>query len=273
MKKTAFLVAAVLLAAVFAFKAVFPAEARVIIDKAAAILERDIDYRRVLSGLEEALPVFGGSSEQEAAEDDSGGAASVVLRPVEVQSMSLSRDGAETAVNSGERSMPPAQEAEEPVPDAVAAFLESQREFSDYDIPENVSYDYTPYPGEMAVPVAGYNSSGFGYRIHPIKGELRFHYGTDFAAWTGEEVLAFAGGTVTFAGFSDSYGNYITIDHGDGWESLYAHCSRLMAETGDEVEMGETIALVGETGLATGPHLHFELMKDGVYMNPEYYVN
>ena len=136
-----------------------------------------------------------------------------------------------------------------------------------------MSYEYIACPDETVVPVAGVSSSGFGYRLHPIKGEVRFHYGTDFAAWTGEDILAFADGKVTFAGYSESYGNYITIDHGSGWESLYAHCSELLVRSGDSVAAGDKIALVGETGLATGPHLHFELKCNGVYINPEYYVN
>jgi murein DD-endopeptidase MepM/ murein hydrolase activator NlpD len=109
--------------------------------------------------------------------------------------------------------------------------------------------------------------------MHPILNEVRFHYGTDVAAYSGESVTAFADGTVSFAGYSDSYGNYITIEHSDGWRSLYAHCSILDVKTGESVSAGQQIALVGSTGQATGPHLHFELTHDGVYSNPEYYVN
>lgn len=161
----------------------------------------------------------------------------------------------------------------EPLPEAVQTFLDSQAPYSDYERPANVSYMMPELPFAYATPVSGYESSGFGYRLHPIHDEVKFHYGTDMAAWTGEPVYAFADGTVSLAAYSDSFGYYITVDHGDGWQSLYAHCSRLDASDGQSVKCGEQIALVGATGLVTGPHLHFELTHGGVYINPEYYIN
>ncbi len=161
----------------------------------------------------------------------------------------------------------------EPLPEAVQTFLDSQAAFADYGQPANVSYLMPELPFAYAAPVTGYESSGFGYRLHPIQDEVKFHYGTDMAAWTGEPVYAFAGGTVTVAQYSDSFGNYITVDHGDGWQTLYAHCSRLDVSAGQSVDCGEQIALVGATGLVTGPHLHIELTHNGVYVNPEYYIN
>lgn len=163
--------------------------------------------------------------------------------------------------------------AEVRVPAAVAAFLESQAAFADYELPEKVDLEYETLPWDYAVPVSGQNSSGFGYRLHPILNIVRFHYGTDFAANSGEDVLAFADGTVTFAGWSESFGNYVRLDHGGGWETLYAHCGVLYVTAGQSVARGERIALVGATGMATGPHLHFELTRDGRYLNPEYYIN
>ena len=156
---------------------------------------------------------------------------------------------------------------------AVAAFLERQAEFADRAPPEHVDYSWYEPPFETAAPVADTVCSGFGYRLHPILGEIKFHYGTDFAASAGTDISAFAGGTVRFAGSSDSYGNYVSIDHGEGWSSLYAHCSYLYVHTGQSVSAGEKIALVGATGHVTGPHLHFELQRDGVYLNPEYCIN
>ena len=166
-----------------------------------------------------------------------------------------------------------AGEREPETPAVVAAFLESQAAFADYALPDTVDYTYTALPFDYAIPVSGRNSSGFGYRMHPILNTIRFHYGTDFAANAGEAVLAFADGTVTYAGYDESFGWHIKIDHGSGWESHYAHCSCLYAEAGQRVSADDCIALVGATGLATGPHLHFELTKDGNYVNPEYYIN
>ena len=162
---------------------------------------------------------------------------------------------------------------ETPVPEAVSAFLERQAEFADCVLPENVDLSYVELPFEYASPVMGYESSGFGFRLHPILNTVRFHFGTDFAANAGEPVNAFADGIVVFAGSDDSFGKHIRIDHGDGWVSHYCHCSALLVTEGQTVTEGERIALVGSTGLATGPHLHFELCCNGRYFNPEYYLS
>ena len=127
-------------------------------------------------------------------------------------------------------------------------------------------------PFAHASPVAGYTSSGFGYRLHPLENKVKFHYGTDFAANSGTAVCAFADGTVLAAGQDDGYGNYVKIRHADGYTTLYGHCSKLLVRAGETVTMGQEIALVGATGKATGPHLHFELMHDGYYYNPEFYL-
>jgi len=164
-------------------------------------------------------------------------------------------------------------ETPEPTPAAVAAFLERQAAFSDQPLPENVDYAYVSLPFDYASPVSGYESSGFGFRLHPILNVVRFHYGTDFAANAGDSITAFADGAVIFAGSDDSFGKHLKIDHGNGWVSHYCHCSALLVSHGARVTKGQQIALVGATGLATGPHLHFELSRDGVYVNPEYYLN
>lgn len=157
-------------------------------------------------------------------------------------------------------------------PEAVSAFLSSQAEFDGYAIPANVRTDMPEIPFEYTSPVDGYDSSGFGYRVHPIQGTVKFHYGTDFAADSGDSVSAFADGYVYAAGESDSYGKYLILTHEGGFASLYAHLSEFVAHEGDMVERGQTIGRVGQTGKATGPHLHFELFLNDVYINPEYYV-
>lgn len=171
---------------------------------------------------------------------------------------------------------PAPQPSPTPVPQptehpAVAAFLASQSEYSDYAVPETVSYERPELPFDYISPVSGVTSSGFGYRLHPIKNEVKYHYGTDLAADSGTPVTAFADGTIVAQGESDSFGKYVMIDHADGYRTLYAHCSELCMSCGS-VKKGDTIALVGSTGAATGPHLHFELEHNGIYLNPEFYI-
>lgn len=155
---------------------------------------------------------------------------------------------------------------------ARETFLRSQAEITDAAPPDNVSYEVISLPFSETAPVDGSTSSGFGFRMHPIEEEVRFHYGTDFAADTGTEIRSFADGTVLAAGEDEGYGNYVKVDHGDGFVTLYGHCSALLVSEGDTVSKGECIAQVGSTGHATGPHLHFELLHDGVYLNPEFYL-
>ena len=155
---------------------------------------------------------------------------------------------------------------------AREAFLNEQAVYSGYAVPANVSYAVSELPFAHTSPVAGYTSSGFGYRLHPLENKVKFHYGTDFAANSGTAVCAFADGTVLAAGQDDGYGNYVKVRHADGYTTLYGHCSKLLVRAGETVTAGQEIALVGATGKATGPHLHFELMHDGYYCNPEFYL-
>ena len=115
--------------------------------------------------------------------------------------------------------------------------------------------------------IAGTITSQFGYRTDPISGETSYHSGTDIAAPAGSPILAAADGTVTIANALDSwggsYGYYVRIDHGDGLETLYAHCSSICVTVGQQVQAGQVIAYVGRTGRATGNHLHFEVYQDG----------
>lgn len=150
-------------------------------------------------------------------------------------------------------------------------FLQTQKAYASYELPSNVSYDFPALAIEYQSPIDGATSSGFGYRLHPIQNEVKFHYGTDIAAAKGTEIKAFADGTVIAVGYDEGYGNYVVISHENGYRTLYAHCSEVCVTCGS-IERGEVIALVGQTGGATGPHLHFELQSDGVYLNPEFYI-
>ena len=145
--------------------------------------------------------------------------------------------------------------------------------YSEENLPENVSMEQTLLGFDHCTPVAGTLSSGFGYREHPTEGEERFHYGVDLAAEAGTDIVCFADGTVTAVGESSSYGNYCTVAHENGFSTLYAHCGRVTAASGKEVRQGEKLGEVGSSGMATGPHLHFELQRNGTYLNPIYYVS
>lgn len=159
---------------------------------------------------------------------------------------------AETSPTPAPTTTPTSEPAPQPtVHPAVAAFLESQSAYSDCAVPESVSYERPELPFDYASPVSGVKSSGFGYRLHPIKNEVKYHYGTDLAADTGTPITAFADGTIVAQGDSDSFGKYVMIDHPDGYRTLYAHCSELCMSCGN-VKKGSTIALVGSTGAATG---------------------
>jgi murein DD-endopeptidase MepM/ murein hydrolase activator NlpD len=118
----------------------------------------------------------------------------------------------------------------------------------------------------------GYISSYFGERMDPFNGEDAFHKGVDFASDAGADVLAVASGIVTWAGPREGYGLLVEINHGNGYVTRYAHAARTMVAVGDQVERGQAVAVVGSTGRSTGPHLHFEVVKDGRQIDPMAFV-
>jgi len=126
--------------------------------------------------------------------------------------------------------------------------------------------------GTMTWPLPGHYviTSKFGNRLHPVLKKYSLHTGVDIAGsgCNGDPVVAAAAGTVIKATYSNSYGNYVVIDHGDGITTLYAHSSKLLVKAGDKVKAGQQIMKVGTTGYSTGPHLHFEVRKNGSYLNP-----
>ena len=122
--------------------------------------------------------------------------------------------------------------------------------------------------GLLQRPVAGSVSSRFGLRLHPILGYFRMHKGQDFRASTGTPILAATDGKVVRAGRAGGYGNQVRIAHAGGLMTSYSHMSRISARVGERVRQGEVIGYVGSTGLSTGPHLHYELYRNGVAVNP-----
>jgi murein DD-endopeptidase MepM/ murein hydrolase activator NlpD len=121
----------------------------------------------------------------------------------------------------------------------------------------------------LVMPVAGRASSGYGERFDPIQHKEIKHPGFDLAAPTGTTVDAAAAGTVTHAGPAGTYGNLIVIKHANGVETRYAHLSSTSVKEGQQVQAGQPIGAVGTTGYSTGPHLHFEVRKDGQTVDPE----
>jgi murein DD-endopeptidase MepM/ murein hydrolase activator NlpD len=150
--------------------------------------------------------------------------------------------------------------------------LETQAAFSEYAVPANVSYEAPTLPFDWILPCAGGVTSPFGYRKHPLEDAVKFHYGLDLGAYEGDPISAFADGTVLSVQELDGYGKTVLIQHDGGFSTLYAHCSQTLVETGATVKRGQRIALAGQTGKVTGPHLHFELLYNGSYLNPEFYL-
>jgi len=156
---------------------------------------------------------------------------------------------------------------------AMAGEMGVLYEVEERQLPDNVCAELVELPFEYSRPVEGALTSEFGYRDHPIDGVNKFHYGTDFMADEGEDIFAFADGHVAASGTSQTAGNYLIISHGNGWTTQYFHCSKVYAAGGSPVKRGDVIAAAGHTGTATGPHLHFELIRDGVYHDPGLYLD
>ena len=129
----------------------------------------------------------------------------------------------------------------------------------------------SPIPN-LSSPISGWISSEFGYRTHPITDKLDYHTGVDIAAAQGEDILAAAAGTVVETGESNSLGLYVILQHGNAVQTVYGHCSKILTREGARVKAGTRIALVGSTGVSTGPHLHFEIRIGGSPVDPIEYV-
>lgn len=118
----------------------------------------------------------------------------------------------------------------------------------------------------------GWVSSGFGVRSDPFTGRTAFHEGVDIASRFGSAIKAMGGGVVSFAGHKDGYGVTVEINHGNGYTTRYAHCKSVLVRVGDRITKGQDVALVGSSGRSTGPHLHFEVLRDGKSVNPGSYL-
>ena len=120
---------------------------------------------------------------------------------------------------------------------------------------------------------SGWISSYFGNRTDPFKGGVGHHGGIDFAGKDGSPIKVVASGVVTFAGDRSGYGNLVEVNHGNGYATRYGHCKGFLVAVGDTVKKGQEIALMGSTGRSTGPHLHFEVLRNGNIVNPREYID
>ncbi len=121
-------------------------------------------------------------------------------------------------------------------------------------------------------PTEGWISSKFGYRESPFTGRREFHKGMDIANRKGTPIVASADGVVTYSGSKGFLGNLIVIDHGHGIVTRYAHADKLLKQQGEKVKRGDAIALMGNSGRSTGPHLHYEVRLNGISVNPSKYI-
>ena len=160
--------------------------------------------------------------------------------------------------------------------DLLAAQEKKLAEYADelIDKIKSIQSDEDYAGGVFAWPSPGYTriTSPFGYRIHPILKTKIFHTGTDIGVPANSKIVAVNEGTVIMAGWSGGYGKVVVIDHGGGIVTLYAHNNKLLVKKGDQVRKGQQISLSGSTGMSTGPHLHFEVRKDGAYIDSMIYL-
>ena len=135
-------------------------------------------------------------------------------------------------------------------------------------VPDGASLkDYT-LPDAIQLPIKGAITSAFGFRDNPVNGTADFHMGVDFAADKGEEIASVLSGQVVKTGTGELRGNYIVVRHRSGLQTLYQHLTCSYVRVGELVAQGQTIGTAGDTGFVTGPHLHFELILDGVRVDP-----
>lgn len=286
---TQLVVCLALFLAVFIGKGIFPEKLAEIRTELLSLLRSDTDFQAAFSRMGDSIsqgePVLAtleglwvdvlGEGEQTPAEVQG------VLDSVQVRFLSgFGQKEGQMLVNrlpEGETLPLAATPAPQPTKDQTEESPQPSAEPVAYTgpaLPDNTSMDkYQLHLENTVTPVMGVLTSQFGWREHPIDGEDKFHNGVDLAVDTGTQVLAFADGTVDYIGDSpEEYGLYLQISHANGVKSFYAHCSQLLVRQGQTVKAGEPVALSGNTGKSTGPHLHLELKVDGVRINPIYYI-
>ncbi len=165
----------------------------------------------------------------------------------------------------------PTEEADGNVKEGISAA--GGDDIATYEATENVCFAPFDTTVDIVMPTEGEITSRFGYRYHPITGKFGVHNGTDIAAPEGTPIYAAFNGRVEEIGYNSVRGNYILLSHGGDTQTLYMHCSEIVAPEDSVVRQGEIIAKVGNTGYSTGPHLHFSILIGGKYCNPEWLIN
>ena len=146
----------------------------------------------------------------------------------------------------------------------IEAAMQSVSEIRRYIAEQKDIHLATP----LGWPVAGTISSPYGYRNHPVREERRFHTGVDLSVPSGSEVKATADGIVSFAGWTENSGIVVVVEHGHGFSTAYAHNRKALARVGQRIARGDVISMSGSTGLSTGPHVHYEIWRDGRHADP-----
>lgn len=150
----------------------------------------------------------------------------------------------------------------------IRAAMESATDIRNYINEQRDLYLATP----AGWPVTGSVSSGYGHREHPMSGKPNFHSGVDISAPQGSSVRATAAGIVSFSGWTSGGGNTVVIEHGHGFSTAYAHNRKNLVQVGQRVKRQEPIAILGSTGVSTGPHVHYEIWKNGHHVDPAVYL-
>lgn len=146
----------------------------------------------------------------------------------------------------------------------IEAAMQSVSEIRSYIAEQKDIHLATP----LGWPVAGTISSPYGYRNHPVREERRFHTGVDLSVPSGSEVKATADGIVSFAGWTENSGIVVVVEHGHGFSTAYAHNRKALARVGQRIARGDVIAMSGSTGVSTGPHVHYEIWRNGRHADP-----
>ena len=265
-------------------KMFFPSQLTEFRSKASQLLNQNIDFQGALSSMGRA--VAGKQSVEETLDDIYVSVFKPLQDPTSPERLSVRQGSVSTSLQCSMQegtslaatilqqpeSAASVSQTETPLT-VEAANTAAAYTYTAENLPDRVSMNQKILGISYSAPIHGRLTSGFGYRMHPLYGKELFHYGLDIAKDSGSTICAFADGTVGVVGDSNLLGKYLTIYHDNGVETLYAHCSKILAAAGATVKKGDSIAEVGSTGVSTGPHLHFEIHLNGIYLNPIYYVD